>query len=131
MEGLKIVKTSLTKEVASDIMQTACDAGNHGIGQWAKVIRYGRAKAIGIGTTGRKQDGPLEWILIEDFEADDKPAHRVTRSKIAKAVDAILRDPQGTEAVGWAERLISYDTPDGPLADAIVQVACYGKVVYS
>lgn len=131
MEGLKILRTSLTPEAASHILETAC--GGSGIGYWARVPSS-RRDAPG---------GSLEWIVVEDHEGREplkpgtsdgawtKPCtFKITRAKIAKAVDAILKDPHGTEAVGTAEKIMSHEFADGPTADCIVQVACHGKVLY-
>lgn len=123
MDGLKVLRTSLTSDAAASILETAC--GSCGIGYWATLVECKRDST---------EATDLEWILIEDEEGRVKGQRprrfKITRAKIAKAVDAILKDPTATEALGSAEKIMSYDTADGPLADCIVQVACYGKVVY-
>lgn len=120
MEGLKITGTSLTTEAAEHIMTTAVEAGNHGISYWATVEKTNRR-------IGGNQMITRLWI--KDVEADKPKKFSVSVAKVALAVSRMLCDPERTDSAGWTRRLMDDDL-DGPLADAIVQVACHGKVIY-
>lgn len=115
MEGLSVERILMSADACWDILETACDAGSHGIGYWAKPLKLER----------RSENDMV--LVLKDLEADKPTMHTISASEIRTAVLTILRNPQGT---GWAERILGQDHPDGPMADAIVQVACFGKVVY-
>jgi hypothetical protein len=138
MEGLKIERTSLTPQAASDIIETAVNAGSHGIGYWARVLKVQHIKDPN--TPGQMLNAS---IVFEDMEGREplrpgesdgawtKPKRcKVHINDIGRAVGAILRDPVKTQAKAFAGRIVEEDHVDGPLADAIVQVACFGKVIY-
>lgn len=125
MEGLQITGTTTTKKAQRYVMTSAIEAGHtHGIGYWAVVKGVKRSK-----------DGLIRSILLIDCgdEAETPKSKRylLVGSDIDRAVNKMLRDPEGTESQGWASRLLLDDSVDGPLADAIIQVACFGKVTYA
>lgn len=119
MIGVRIVSATATSEACKDVLVTAVTAGKiHGIGYWAEVEEL--------------IEGPLPVLIINDFEMDEpKKQFKLTVVEIADAINKILTDPKGTDAEGWVQQLLHEDYVDGPLADAIVQVACHGKVLYA
>lgn len=125
MEGLHIRTIALEPKAAARILTTAIDAGIYGIGGWASVVGALRTEI------GDKRH--VVMVTLEDFEGaeegQDPKKYQLDLDKIEKAVRRMLADPAGTDSDGWGNRLISDDV-DGALADAIVQVACFGKVIY-
>lgn len=137
MEGLTVTRTHLTPRAASDIIQTAVDAGNHGIGYWARVLKVQHARDAASGETLNAA------IVFEDLEGREplkpgtsdgawtKPKRcKVHATDIARAMTRILADPAGTGAGKVAGRIVTEMFVDGPTADVIMQVACFGKVLY-
>lgn len=136
IDGLRITGIAMTPDAKCGVMETAFDAGfTHGIGYWADIITI---KEIEV--DGKKRFGAM---LIRDREAGGKPDLTIlglnnaidgnlwlNGEVIERAVARILEDPVGTDSAGCAENLFSYDNPDGPLADCIIQVACFGKIIY-
>jgi len=138
MEGLLVTGATLSLDARSDVMETAIEAGHvHGIGYWADVQQ---TKDIEI--EGKKRIG---WMWIYDAEGgaepdaapdspyfintDRKPGYvGINGEHIQRAVAKMLTDPE--LAKDWAGRLLDDDGLDGPLADAIIQVACFGKLIY-
>jgi hypothetical protein len=129
MEGLKITGVTLTPQAASDILQTGVDAGlTHGFGYWGELKSMAELVSI--------DGGPhlLSLLVIVDHEGaeegkDPKTFH-VDLGAVQRAVGLMLMDPGATQSEGWTSRLLDDSGPDGPLADAIIQVACHGKVIY-
>jgi hypothetical protein len=143
MEGLTILKTTLTSRAASNIIQTAVDAGQHGIGYWAKVIKIQQLPALRDPSMTGDPEMLNAAIVFDDMEGREplapgssdgawtKPKRcKVHATDIGRAVTKILRDPVGTGAGKLAGRIVIDDYVDGPLADTIMQVACFGKVIY-
>lgn len=128
MEGLTILKTNLTSRAASNIIQTAVDAGQHGIGYWARVIKVQQLPALRDPNVSEPEMLNAA-IVFEDLEDGGKRC-KVHAIDIGKAITKILRDPVGTGAGKLAGRIVIDDYVDGPLADTILQVACFGKVIY-
>jgi hypothetical protein len=146
MDGLKIVSIDVTLDALSNVMETAISAGHtHGIGYWAEV------KHIEYATLPKKpSEERVSFMVLRDVEGggaaeatNTSPYRlqrgdpklkarevRVTTATIKAAIEKMLCDPDDADAKGWLDRLVSGDVPDGPLSDAIVQVACFGKVIY-
>lgn len=124
MEGLKIRSVTVTPQACMDILTTGIEAGpTYGIGYWAEVRALHRTK---------KGDIVSAQLLDREGapEGEEPERHSVTLDSIAKALSAMLRDPVKTDSGTWGQRIILDDGLDGPLADAIIQVACFGKVIY-
>lgn len=121
MEGLKITGITLTPEACFYILTSAC--GSSGIVYWAKGRQIRHTKK-----------GLVRSVQIMDMEGADEgeepKRYTIGAAEIRKAVERMLVDPDSTDSVGWAARLVIEDGADGPLSDAIVQVACFGKVLY-
>lgn len=116
MIGVKITGANTTTEACVDVLETAVSAGTiHGIGYWARVEDL------------ELQNFPC--LTLTDIEADEEKQFKLTPVEIADAINKMLMDPKGTDSNSVA-RLLDNNHVDGPLADAIVQVACYGKVIY-
>jgi hypothetical protein len=143
MEGLTIYRTTLTSKAASDIIQTAIDAGQYGIGYWAKVIKVQQLPALRDPSVTGEPEMLNAAIVFDDMEGREplKPGEsdgawtkpkrcKVHATDIGRAITKILRDPVGTGAGEMAARIVTEDYVDGPLADTIMQVACFGKVLY-
>lgn len=125
MDGLKILKIALPEDEALHVLETAVNAGyTYGIGYWANADLI-----TGIG------DDKVMALKIEEREEESSETiasrHKLTARSVRRAIEAMLRDPKGTESDGWTQRLLDGEYVDGPLSDAIIQVACFGKIKYA
>lgn len=118
-------------EFLSDVLTTAVEGG---INYWAQVSGY------------RWNCPPAErGVTVHDVVGDDIPpeGRRVTLDDIARAVNAIAKAPlsdpepvalglhrQYRRQVVEASRENDAGDIDAGLADAIVQVAVFGEVIY-
>lgn len=147
MDGLKIAEIEVTLDALANVIETAIDAGHtHGIGYWARVEKIKQTEFAG--ERGKQRIG---WVNLFDHQgagetdSSDDSAYRQQRKlypetkpgfvginteNIKRAIAKILADPEGTDSADAAGRIIGGEYPDGPLADVIVQVACFGKVIY-
>lgn len=124
MTGLAITGVALTEQAASDILQTGVDAGHtYGFGYWGE-LKSCRSRVLKM-----KQSQQLCELTIVDVEADERKTYIVALHDVQLAVIKMLTDPAGTESASWMHRFFD-DGVDGPFADAIIQVACFGKVLY-
>ena len=131
LEGLTITGITLTPEACSDILETATEAGTtYGFGYWAKLLRV---KEVA------KQDELGTFVLsisireIEGPAADPRLPGRkftVTHPMLQAAVLKMLQNPKGCGCRGLVPQLLQDNGLDGPLAEAIIQVACFGEVLY-
>lgn len=142
MEGLVIKAIYVTPDALANVLETALGAGvTHGIGYWASVTKVGNAvfaddpereRITSIKVFDHEGSGKTDATPDSLYRREAKRG-RVTIhiADVEMGIAKMLRDPEGTDAKGWIARLADpTDTPDGPLADAIVQVACFGKVIY-
>ena len=119
MEGVKIKKLNVTRAAALHVIETVLGAGvTYGLGYWGEVKRV-----------ERRGLGPVTAFVVTEHEAYDAktPARtvRVTVAMIGPAIATLMNQSDG----GFVRR-IAADEVDGPLCDAIVQVACFGEVIY-
>lgn len=129
MKGMKITSVQVSYEAACLVLTTAVDAGHtYGFGYWAELLEC-----------KSNPQGVVYGIKLKDFEGtkmivsndrDKEGEGWVRQQAIATAIEQMLMDPVGTEAQSWVAQLLNEEEPDGPLAEAIVQVACFGKVIY-
>lgn len=123
MEGLKIQSTTLTTKAAAQILRTVLDAGHtHGLGYWGTVSNV------------RQKDEQVVSFVVQENEPytgrKDRRTIRVSTGDVRAAVEQMMRDPKTCGCRGFMKQLMLEDYPDGPLSDAIVQVACFGSVIY-
>lgn len=124
MDGLTITDISLTNDAAKDVLTTALEAGNtFGFGYW------GTASAI-----RRDRQGRVTSMVITEHEAyghgSKKPRSvRVEFRSVQYAILRILEDGGKATEYGAASKFLR-DGIDGPAAEAIIQVMCFGKVIY-
>lgn len=136
MEGLKITKTSATPELCRAILTTALDAGHtHGFGYWAETVdveyvKDGNEKGQVLRLRLHPHDD--EKMIRRGRKTNPNQSGWIYPSEIAWALNRIMTEPKEADAVGWAAQMLTkdYEYPDGPLAEAILQVACFGKVIY-
>lgn len=123
LDGLKITGVALTTEGAIDIIESAINAGHtYGFGYWGVASRV---------RTNDKRVVAYDITEHEPYTNEEKARTRkVNTAEIKDAVRQMLIDPKGTESEAWTHRLLDDSGIDGPLAEAIVQVACFGKVIY-
>lgn len=125
IDGLKITGVWLSYPAACRILEQAVTAGSHGIGYWAQVRDHKRSERY----------RGLIMLQIEDVvgavEGEEPKRYTLRPLAIRKAVTRMLMDPHGTESACWNDRLVGDCDTDGPLCDAIVQVACFGKILYA
>jgi hypothetical protein len=150
MEGLIIVTIDATPQALASVLETALDAGHtYGIGYWARVEET-RTEIL-VGGKDSKSEERIAWVRLTDHQgagasdATDDSAYRrqrkhwpgtkdgrvvINTDDIKRAIVKMLQDPKGTESGDWGARIVKEEYPDGPMADAIIQVACFGKVIY-
>lgn len=138
MDGLTIVQVNADVDLRSRVMETAIEAGHvHGMGYWGDVVKVYRGKG--------SRKGRIVGLLIRDREEAgltdaDRDSLYITQKRAGRevwvhstdievAIQKMLRDPKGCQCQGLIRQLTTDDL-DGPLAEAIVQVACFGKVIY-
>lgn len=140
MEGLKIEKVTLDTSAAQNVLETAVNAGvTYGIGYWAEILEAretipvsnGRMNALVIREIDPRPDSPIDEAMLGAGNVQADGTIVVTADAIARAVERMLMDPKGTEANDCALSLLVSEWPDGALADCIIQVACFGKLVYA
>lgn len=120
IEGLSITGITLTPDACSDILETAVGAGyTYGFGYWAALT-----------SVKKRAGGRYAALTLHEHEgADGRPRLTVTPTKLRAAVLAMLRYPERCHCRGLVRQLLDDDGLDGPLAEAIIQVACFGEVV--
>lgn len=118
MNGLKVTRIELTEDACFDVMTTAVEAGyTNGIGYWADV------------DTNRSGSRVVS-MLVKDRE-DTGRIHKVNQNVVRKAIAAILGNQKETGGEYCARMILAHDHLDGPAADVVIQVACFGKVKYA
>lgn len=125
MEGLRVTQAEVSDELAHQILETAVEAGHtQGLGYWAVVKHIKRNEA------GRVTEMQLRERESPDANSTDKPKTFTVRShEVSPAVRRMLQDPKETGCQGFIHQMLM-ESLDGPLAEAIVQVMCYRKVMY-
>lgn len=130
LEGLTITGITLTPEACSDILETAIEAGHtYGFGYWAKLLKTDvsfakRDAAFFLAITIRETQGPATNPKLPGRE------FTVTHPMLQAAVLKMVQDPKGCGCRGLVPQLLGSDGLDGPIAEAIIQVACFGEVIY-
>lgn len=131
MDGLTITGIIVTKDAARAILTTAVEAGHtHGFGYWgdARDVR-------------RSAGGWVESLTVTEREVygyEQTPHGSATRrtraiqlDSVQPAILAILKDGGvACQCEGLARRLLDPNGLDGPMADSIIQVICFGAVIY-
>lgn len=125
MDGLTITGVALTNDAAKSILSTALDAGTtFGFGYWGEASHIKRAR-----------NGEVTSMVITETEAygGENPTPRVFKVhylEVQRALLLILADGgKATDSGDTASKIVR-DEVDGPTAEAIVQVMCFGKVIY-
>lgn len=124
LDGLTITGITLTPEACSDILETALEGHTCWFGYWGDLLSV---VAHDASVDGRSA---VRYKAITVKEWDGGRQYTVTVSKVQKAVLAMLRDPKACACRGLLSQLLDDSGLDGPLAEAIVQVACFGEVIY-
>jgi hypothetical protein len=125
VEGITIRQITVTTLAARNILQTAIEAGSYGCGAWASRIfdvkRDGDRRIV---------SAVIEWPEGDAGRTKGNRA-KITDAEIKWAVQRTLQKPEevGIKSSKQLGRIIVGEF-DGPLAEAIVQVACFGKVIY-
>lgn len=139
MEGLKIQSVEVTADAAANVLETAVAAGHtFGIGYWASVTAVDtfliegsdRERYRSIKVYDHEGGGKTDAAPDSVYALDGRRGRVIiTIEHVKKAIAKILEDEHAVDAPGSAARIIEND-PDGALADVIIQVACFGKVIY-
>lgn len=128
MEGLRIVNVELSEEARSGVMVTALEAGTtYGIGYWATVITVDHATIEGKLI--------IRKLVLDDHEGAEKgkqpKRYTLDGESIRRAIQKMFAEPEEAECgTKTLAQLLREDYPDGPASDIIIQVACFGKVLY-
>lgn len=111
-KGVRVTSIDLAETDACDILTTAVSAGHtYGIGYWAIV-----------------QELTDTTLTITERDTDGHTPIVLKAADIKRAALALLAGNSG--ANGFVKQLIEWNI-DGPLADALVQIACFGELKYS
>lgn len=141
MNSLIITGATLTPGAAGRIMETAINAGTtHGMGYWAEVryvgmleVKPNTPKVIGfIHIREHEDSGEIDRAVAgENNGLTSSPqGQRVFTVNGETLKRAIVKIMSGGEEFGDLAGNIVRDEIDGPTAEAIIQVACFGKLVY-
>ena len=118
--SVTIAGVVVTADFARNVLTTALEAGPvHGMLYWGDVrdVEYNDANEV------------VAFTAIEHEAYDAKTPARTVRVTLADVQPAILKLLSGPKAGSYAARIFG-DEMDGPLAEEIVQVICFGDVLY-
>lgn len=111
-----ITGTEVSLEQARTIIDTALMAGHtHGIGYWAHAKKY---------------DVETATLTLEAYENDPVTMHTIGPKEIAQGILTMLQNPVKADVGGRTIGLIMSGDIDGPTADVIIQLACFGAVLF-
>jgi hypothetical protein len=123
-------------EFLGDVITTALEGG---IGYWSQCSQYqylydGELKAC-VGDLVGAEPRAVVHELRDDGEGYKRTELVITPNVIARGIDRILAGGAGVassteDAIRYAEREHDAGEIDASHADAIVQVALFGKLVY-
>tara|TARA_R100001594_G_scaffold42658_1_gene74803 strand:+ start:1472 stop:1831 length:360 start_codon:yes stop_codon:yes gene_type:complete len=115
--------SAITFELSQDDYEGIVDMAGYGIGYWAM--------AGAIDNTG--EDGAYKSYLVIDSD-DDETSYSLTREKVEQAaLDLFVKAPLNDYYMSAIRRLVAEgDSSDvgSDIADAIIQMACFGEVIY-
>jgi len=124
VNGLTIKDITLTNDAAADLLTTALEAGHtHGFGYWGNADRV------------RWKGNKVTSMIITENEAygyghDVPRMFKVDYLKVQAALLLILADGGvACECSGFVDQILTSDI-DGACAEAVIQVMCFGKVIY-
>jgi hypothetical protein len=133
MATIKIEK-ELNDEFLRDVGITAVEGG---IGYWSQIEGYGKfVNSLYVGDTSQKSLNPLNRLgklfVIDDWTGEpdpEEPTHELTTELIAKGMQLVLDSGKWKRI---ASAILAEDAGDLDAGDAdvIVQLGCFGEVVY-
>lgn len=133
------------QEFLADIITTAVEGG---IGYWSKVSDYRwQCPRLGYSHPQRYPEGSVPdkadaSVTVWDYECDEgrddnPPRYDITVESIASALARFREGKIGGLHESNRAKVIAIDAlngqedvPDADMADWIVQVACFGEVIY-
>lgn len=121
MIGLWIPSVRLSVDATDLILRAALlDGPPHAFSDWADLLDY-RDMVHGDGR-----------VLTTLHIGERATPYRlwVDSTFLSEAIRKVLNDPKGTCTVGLLQRMLCHDLPDGQMADALIQVALFGKVIH-
>jgi hypothetical protein len=114
---------TVTFNLTQDDYEGIVDMAGYGIRYWAM--------AGCIDNTGK--DGAYKSYLVIDSD-DDETSYSLTREKVEQAaLDLFVKAPLNEYYMSAIRRLVAEgDSSDvgSDIADAIIQMACFGEVIY-
>ena len=119
-EGIKILGVEVSHRACRLIMTTAVEGGLDGISYWANVKLLTRSQ----------EDDLIEHFTLQDAEGNLDKVYEVTNSSINVAVKRLICDPESCDLPSTPHGLMDQDHFDANVADLVIQVACFGKVIY-
>lgn len=126
------IKLTVTEEDIDDIM---CSALEGGIAYWCDIAKVPESKRVaGWGHEQIARGGELRIHVIEPFDSEDTEWYTLNLANFLAGLKAFIQDP------GWScgcleeygsLRLLVTGNIDADRADAIIQHALFGAIVYA
>lgn len=120
----------VTREDIDDIMAAALEGG---ITYWADEASVNEEKRIADwGHEQIARGGELQIHVIEPFDRDNTEWYTLTKEKFLKGLETYLKNPAYSDFLEFADHELRVDTfyVDASVADAIVQYALFGEIIY-
>ena len=120
----------VTGEDIDDIMATALEGG---ITNWADEASVNEEKRVADwGHEQIARGGELQIHVIEPFDRDNAEWYTLTKEKFLKGLETYLKKPAYSDFLEFVDHELRVDTcyVDASVADAIVQYALFGDIIY-
>lgn len=120
----------VTEEDIDDIMVSALEGG---INYWCDRASVNEDKRVADwGHEQIARGGELRIHVIGPFDKDDTEWYILTKEKFLKGLEKYLKEPAYSDFLEFADHKLRLDTcyADADVADAIIQYALFGEVVY-
>ena len=129
---------SITKELNDEFLRdVGITAVEGGIGYWSQIEGYGKfVNSLYVGDTFQKSLNPSNYLgklyVIDDWTQEpdpNEPTHELNTDLIAKGMQLVLDSGRWKHI---AQAILAEDAGDLDAGDAdvIVQLGCFGEVVY-
>lgn len=124
------MKLCVSEEDIDDIM---CAALEGGITDWCECIRIKkRIDGANFASEQIAKGGTLEFKVIESFDEKETEWYLLNKKKFLKGLSKFLKKTFGKECLYERMNKLYVDTCyiDAERADAIIQYALFGEIVY-
>lgn len=125
--GFKVV---ITPEDIDDIMVSALEGG---INYWADEAKVEEDKRVAAWGHERISRGRcLKIHTMEPFDEDDTEWYELTKEKFLKGIERYIAQPTSGDFLEFVDHELRIDAGnvDAVVADAIIQYALFGEIIY-